>query len=264
MIFEILLSTIVFFIGASIGSFLNVVIERFARGNQPITGRSACPHCQRTLRWFELLPVVSYVIQVGKCRSCGYKIPLQYLTMELVCAAIAFGMLFQLLYGYVSAPQALLTTGALYLLIVLFMIDLKTFYLPDIYIVLLTILALIWAALEQPISGQSMLLGAVTGSGFLFLLWLVTKGKGLGFGDVKLMIPLGLLFGLPGTIFILFSSFVVGGMVGIVLLALGKANPKTAIPFGPYLTGAAVLLLLWPDVQEFFFHILLSDSLPIL
>ncbi len=135
------------------------------------------------------------------------------------------------------------------------MIDLRTFYLPDTYILLLTI-----AAIARYITTQSDLMravwGVVIGTGGLFFLWAITRGKGIGFGDVKLMIPLGIIFGVKGIITLLFIAFVVGGMVGVFLLISKKATMKTAIPFGPYLAGVAILLLIFPNIINRFFFFL--------
>lgn len=167
MMFEILIGIITFFIGASFGSFLNVVVERFVRGNKPVTGRSACPQCQRTLRWYELLPVISYILQGGRCRSCRYHIPAQYLLMEVLCGVAALYLFWQVMNGTISTITGGATASIFCLLLVLFMIDLKTFYLPDLYILLLSGIALVWAFFEQPHSWQSMIEGASLGAGFL-------------------------------------------------------------------------------------------------
>ncbi|MEX0650369.1 MAG: prepilin peptidase [Candidatus Andersenbacteria bacterium] len=242
-------------LGATIGSFLNVVILRFSSG-QPIgLSRSACPHCHHTLAWYDLLPVLSFVLLGGKCRYCHKSISIQYPLVEAVNAlAVVYFILF--LSHWLVLGALLYVIFAL--LLVLFVIDLQTFLLPDFYIVLLSVAVVLYHALAQTLLPTEQFWGLVIGSGALLLLWAITKGKGIGFGDVKLLIPLGIFFGPSGAISLLFLAFVVGGAVGGALLILGKATPKTAIPFGPFLAGAAMLLMLYPPIVSLFEDVFLG------
>lgn len=215
-----------FIFGAAVGSFLNVLILRSIAG-QTFGGRSYCPHCKRQLTARDLVPIFSYIFLRGRCRSCRQPISVQYPIVEL-----ASGILLILSY-----PDILLFV-AVCLLVVLFVIDLKSFILPDTFIVLLTIIAF----LRWPVSWP----GAAIGAGFLLLLWLATRGKGIGLGDVKLMVPLGLMAAVPGTIAILGVAFFFGAAIGLFLIGTHQANRKTAIPFGPFLAGAGILTLLFP------------------
>lgn len=167
---------------------------------------------------------------------------------------------------------ALITTLAILklviaaLLVVLFVIDLHTMYLPDQFIVpLLGVVMLHGALTAQSLSreilslaAEQALLGILIGSGLLGLLWLATRGRGIGLGDVKLMAPLGLLFGPLGTITLLFIAFISGGLLGLVLITTKQASLKTAIPFGPFLIAAAFLLLIYPHLSHYFIALTLG------
>lgn len=228
-----------FAFGAVIGSFLNVVILRHLSG-ESISGRSHCVHCDHTLSWYELIPILSFVIQAGRCRNCGRKVSLQYPIVEL-CSGMAAVLLFPNILGFVIFS----------VLLVLFVIDLYSYLLPDFFVVLLSVVVFLTGTVSLP--------GMIVGSGFLLFLWAITSGQGIGFGDVKVMIPIGLLFGLADTILVLALAFVLGGSVGAYLLLTKKATRKTAIPFGPYLAGVAMVFLVFPQVvaslREFFLFI---------
>jgi len=142
--------------------------------------------------------------------------------------------------------------GVVSLLGILFLIDLETFLLPDKYVVLLAIFTILYLTATQTTSLNFSLTGAAIGAGFLGLLWLITKGQGIGLGDAKLMVPVGILLGPSGVIIHLFISFTAGATIAILLLATKRATPKTAIPFGPYLCGTAILMLLFPQITSFF------------
>ena len=231
---------LIFLFGAVIGSFLNVVILRSIKG-ESLNGRSKCPGCQHTLAWYELVPVFSFLVQRGRCRSCGAGISLQYPIVELL-SGIAAALLFPNILAFLLFA----------VLLVLFVTDLHTFLLPDFFTVLLTAIVLY--------SGSVSYGGMLIGTGFMLFLWAVTSGRGIGFGDVKLMIPLGLFFGVEGVVALLAGAFITGGLVGTYLLVTGKASRKTAIPFGPYLTGFAMLFLVYPAIIEMFWSFLALDA----
>ncbi len=246
---------ILFCLGATIGSFLHVVAERYMTGQTALAGRSYCPHCKKTLTARELVPLLSYMVSGARCRGCGAEIPVHYPINELLTGVMAVllglpsiihqsGLLLPILLGVASC-----------ILIILIRIDSKTMVLPDGYIYALTgVAALCVFFLDKDIN--DIVLGAVVGAGALYLLWAVTGGAGIGFGDVKLMVPLGILFGVKGVIALLFFSFLAGGAMSIFLLATKRVTPKTAVPFGPFLAGAALFLMAFPEFTDRFFTFL--------
>ena len=227
---------LLFLFGSVIGSFLNVVILRHLSG-EGLNGRSHCVHCGHVLTWYELLPIISFIIQRGRCRKCNRAISPQYPIVELFSGVAAV-----LLWPSI-------TLFAIFsILLILFVIDFRSYLLPDFFILLLSVAVLL--------TGAVSLSGLLIGSGFLLFLWAVTAGEGIGFGDVKLMIPIGLLFGPTSTILVLAFAFILGGAFGAYLLITKQATRKTAIAFGPYLAGVAMAFLLFPTVvtalQNFF------------
>lgn len=247
MVVELFIVLLLFLIGASVGSFLNVLVMRFITRESVIAARSRCPHCQKVLRWYELVPICSFIFLQGRCASCRATIAAQYPIVEFVTGVAFLSFLLPVDEFWWRNFIAFIIFC---LLVVLFLVDLKTFLLPDVYIMALTFTVLSLYALGYIDLSLETAWATVAGSGFLLVLWAATSGQGLGLGDVKLMIPLGLLFGLAGVVALLFSAFVAGGLVGIYLLLAKKASAKTPIPFGPFLTGIAMLFLLWPSLPH--------------
>ncbi len=277
------LALIVFVAGASFGSFLNVVIFRnkFTRakaisppdkgtrekvippdkGGQGgvINGRSRCPHCHKALNWYELIPLLSFVFQRGRCRGCGRHLSPQYPLVELMMGIAALVLFTPAPAGPAALAGATLRLTIIALLVVLFVIDLRALVLPDVFVVALAsvVALLLFTNYELRITNYELrtvllhvLLGAASGAGALALLWLLTRGRGLGLGDVKLMLPLGALFGPGHTLVLLWLAFIGGGLTALFLLAIKKATMKTAIPFGPFLAGAAILFVLAPELPR--------------
>lgn len=246
MSWQLLVSLLV---GACIGSFLNVVILRFGK-KEGLAGRSHCPSCHRTLRWWELIPILSFLLLGARCATCHKSLTWQYPLVEFLITLIwgwAFWNASNSVSGY---TQALLLAGIGTILLLLWIIDLKHFLLPDYYLVLLTSFVILKISITGVPLPQNALQGAAIGTGILFLIWAATSGNGLGFGDVKLMIPLGLLVGLTGTLTIVFLAFLSGGLTATFLLLSKRATLKTAVPFGPYLLAAAFAVLGSPELPQ--------------
>lgn len=233
-----------FVCGSIIGSFLNVVILRGMRGEDIVRQPSHCPRCQKKLAWYELVPIISYLWLRGKCQGCSQPISAQYPLVESMIGLSAAVILSR----SIDITAALIFIS-ICLLLVLAVVDLRTMLLPDKYMVILLVASLMFAYLNIPTYPFTYSLAAAgMGAGFLGLIWLVTRGQGIGLGDVKLMVPVGLLLGLSGTITTLFVAFMLGGIVGTYLLLMKRATAKTAVPFGPFLAGAAIICLLFPPI----------------
>lgn len=249
-----------FFLGTIIGSFLNVLIFRYPENKNIVTGRSMCPHCQTPLAWWQLIPVISYVLLRGQCAHCTQPISVQYPLVEL-----GYGLLFVVIWlPFLLAPApsipalAALTLQSVIiaLLLVLSIIDLRTFLLPDHYMILLAAAAAVYVWVSGGTVADS-LYGLLAGGGFILFLYLVTDGRGIGFGDVKLAAVLGAIVGLQGAVILLLIAFISGGLVGSYLLWRRLASLKTAVPFGPFLAGTAAGLLLWPQLPGLLVSLLL-------
>ena len=215
--------------GLAVGSFLNVLIDRLPRGRNVITGRSTCDYCGKALRWFELIPLVSFLVQRGGCRRCHKKLSWQYPIVELVTAV---GFIF-------FAPSYWIIFSSL---LVIFMADLKYQIIPDSMLVV-GVIGVIGAI---GVIGGNVVAG-VGASAFFLLLWLVTRGKGMGLGDVKLAFLMGLLLGFPNVIIASYLAFLTGAGVGVILILLGKKKLKEKIAFGPFLVVGSVAALIWGE-----------------
>lgn len=244
---------IIFIFGLIIGSFLNVVILRYNTGRS-LGGRSACFSCGVKLRWAELLPVISFLGLRGRCRSCRSPISWQYPLVEL-----ATGCLFTLLYLAVPLGSWWLL-GLLFVasacLVVITVYDFYHQIIPDLFVFTLIVTGLVYP-LILPGSFVINLLWSLWGGFFmalpLFLLWLVSSGRWMGFGDIKLALGLGFFLGLSGGLSALLLAFFLGAGVGVLLIAWSKRRHKRAytlkseIPFAPFL-----ILAFW---LEFFLHL---------
>ena len=214
----------IFLFGLSVGSFLNVVILRLQK-EEKLTGRSYCPHCKHGLSWFDLIPVASFFTLGGKCRYCHAKISIQYPIVE-----IATGLIFLLIYNYqFSIINTVLLWYVAASLIVIFVYDLRDYIIPDIIL-----FPAIVAALPYHISTNHFL-AALLASGFFLIIFLISKGAWMGFGDVKLAVLLGLLLGFPNILLGLFLAFFFGAIIGIGAIVLNKKGLKSEMPFAPFL-----------------------------
>ncbi len=254
-----------FIFGVVIGSFLNVVTLRLNTG-RGVNGRSACMSCNNQLTWKELIPVVSFVAQFGKCKKCKSKISWQYPIIE-VFAGIIFVFLF-LTFPPVSFVATLLTivhilAGCILLIISAY--DSKHKIIPDSLAFIFGLLGLI----SLFVGGTSfwhiptivdLLAGPLLALPFA-LLWLVSKGKWMGLGDAKLAIGIGWFLGLGGGINAIVLAFWIAAAVSVIwlLFTYGKLKPRTEIPFGPYMIIGMYLVLLFGieviniDVLNFLF-----------
>ena len=246
---------IVFVFGSAIGSFLNVVILRLPRGEK-ITGRSHCPHCLNTLTAKELIPIFSYFWQNGRCRHCGKKISPRYFAVELISALFFCFAWFWLkpldLFGALLFIKSLFLIAAL---IAIFTIDLEHYLILDKVLVaaglpLVAINLIIDLNSRQPLfSLSSLTIGGIAAGlvlgGFFYLLWLVSKGKWMGFGDVKLMLFLSLALGWPAAIVCWFLAFILGFAYSLPLLLMHKKHLTSRLPFGTFLSLAAFIAFFW-------------------
>lgn len=248
-----------FCFGACIGSFLHLTAERYGT-NSGILGaskanQSHCPYCKKALGVWELIPIFSYIFSRAQCSRCKIEIPVHYPIIELLTGLLAVVFFVPAIIDQAGFYHAVLAFLFACTLIILLRIDARLMLLPDTYIYLLTVLTVVSALLAHA-DFENIVFGILAGSGALYFLWAGTLGKGIGFGDVKLMIPLGIFFGFQGVVTLLFLSFFAGGALGIFLLASRLVTPKTAIPFGPFLAGSALFLMVFPSSIDRFITIL--------
>lgn len=248
-----------FIIGTAIGSFLNVLIDRLPKG-QKITGRSHCDYCQRNLSSLELIPLFSFLLQKGKSRCCHKKLSIQYLIVELLTGLIfvIVWMCFyrspllwenstDLLFSSKAIPAIYL--GIFSCLIVIFVADLKYQIIPDSMQTALLILVLALKLVQFiPLNlYPNIFLASITVMLPILIIYLITWGCSMGFGDVKLAFIMGILLGIKGGLIALYLAFVTGGVVGLILIFLKRKKLKSKIAFGPFLVIGTVVVLFWGE-----------------
>ncbi len=245
-------STISFFLGISIGSFLNVVIDRVPREETFLTGRSHCEFCKHTLYWYDLIPLLSFIFLEGKCRYCKKMIGLKYPLVELTT-----GVLFVILLSPLSAQLANESTVTLFLsvifsllifcsFIVIFYTDLWSGIIPDIVLFPIIGITVLYLLFQNPSQFLLHIISGFVACAFFLALFLVTKGKGMGFGDVKLALFLGILLGWPGTFLAIYIAFLTGAIAALILILWGKKQFfGSTIPFGPFLIIGATISWFW-------------------
>ncbi|MBU0674221.1 MAG: prepilin peptidase [Proteobacteria bacterium] len=248
-------------LGAIVGSFLNVVILRLPdpEGSIVFPG-SHCPGCGKPIRWFDNIPILSFFLLLGKCRGCSMKISWQYPVVETIMAGLGF-FLFR---TFPPVEASIYFPFAAALLAIIF-IDAAHQIIPDV-ISLPGIVAGFLASFFNPlVSWQSSSLGILAGGGSLYLIamtyYLITRREGMGGGDIKLLAMIGAFLGWQALPFVVFGSSLLGTVVGIgAMIKQGKGG-KTVIPYGPFLSIAALVYLFFSvEIQQFFIMFFLPPA----
>lgn len=244
------LTAFVFMFGAVIGSFLNAVLWRLHTGESFVKGRSYCPSCEHALSAKDLVPIVSWLILGGRCRYCRKGISASYLLIEL-----ATGLLFvAAAYSVFSADGAsavglaglLFTWYLLATLVLIFVFDLRHMLILRAVTVPATVLALA-GNLALGANPLSLGIGMLLGGGIFWLQYVLSKGKWIGGGDIQLGILMGAMLGWRHTLAAVFLAYIVGAFYGVIVLASGRKEWKSEIPFGTFLSAATAAMLLWGE-----------------
>ncbi len=235
-------------VGLMLGSFLSVLIQRWPSWRGVAMGRSECPHCKHVLAWYDLIPLLSWVQLRGKCRYCRAPISWFYPILEV---SVASALVASTIIHGIGTEWYIADLVMLFGLITLFFFDLRHHMLPDAIMAPLAGLVILRLGMLRPdllLNNVAMgtLLAALVG-----LLYLVSNGRWIGFGDVKLAFVIGSLFGYPGAIGVTLIAIWTGALVGVALIALRRASMETALPFGSFWTAAAVMMILWPAPVHF-------------
>lgn len=240
------LSLFALIVGMLVGSFLNVCICRMPKGESVVTPPSHCPNCNYRIRWYDNIPLVSYLLLLrGRCRGCGMRISIQYPLVELLNGLLTlalflrFGptLLFLALFLFCSA------------LVVITFIDIEHQIIPDEISLSGIVAGFVFSFFLPGHSWLDSLLGILLGGGSLLLVayayqWLTGK-EGMGGGDIKLLAMMGAFLGWKAIPFIIFASSMIGSVVGIGMMLVQKKDSRLAIPFGPYLAFGAVLYIFY-------------------
>lgn len=238
-----LIYILLFVLGIAIGSFLNVLIDCLPFDKKFVSRRSVCDHCHKTLSPIDLVPVFSYLLLLGKCRFCGKKINIQYPLVEL-----ATGILFSLSFYYFESPITyILALILIAFSIAIFMIDLKYSLVLDIISYPAIFFALCYTIsvnINEPRIIFYNVLGSLLAGLFFWLLWAITKGRGMGEGDILIAVLIGLITGFPTILIALLIAFLTGASIGVILILLGRKKMKSEIAFGPFLIFGAYLSII--------------------
>ncbi len=243
MTYTLVIYSFAFVIGAVVGSFLNVCIYRLPRNESIVFPPSRCPQCGFRIPFYDNVPIVSYLVLRGRCRSCKASISFQYPLVELINALLAlflfmrFGptLAFLVLFLFCSA------------MVVITFIDLEHQIIPDAISLPGIVVGFIFSFFFPGVGWQSSLIGIAVGGGSLLLVaygyQLITKKEGMGGGDIKLLAMMGAFFGWKAVLFIIFVSSLVGSVIGITVMVIRGKDSKLAIPFGPFLALGAILYI---------------------
>lgn len=238
---------LIFTYGLIIGSFLNVCIYRIPRGESIAFPSSHCPTCNTSLRWYDNIPILSYITLKGKCRYCNKKISSQYPLIELLNALIYLILFYKFNLSIDFIFYALISST----LIVITLIDLKEMLIPDSLVITLLLLSILHKALNYiihrtPINLLDSLGGLLLAGGIFLLIVILSKG-GMGGGDVTLIASLGFILGIKYILLTIFLSFILGGTISVFLLATKLKTKKDPIPFGPFIVLGFMITLFWGD-----------------
>lgn len=238
------LALILFVAGACIGSFLNVCIHRLPRGESVVSPGSRCPACGTPIRWHDNVPLVSYAVLGGRCRACRAPVSLRYPGVELLTGVVFAA------HAWSFAPDGLLVVRLMFaaMLVALFFIDLEHQLLPNAITYPGIALGLA-AALVLPPGLMSSAVGAALGAGILLAIrwgWRRATGvEGMGLGDVKMLAMIGAVLGWEQVWLVLLLASVTGAGVGVAIAVAGRGSMKSRLPFGTFLSVAALAASLW-------------------
>ena len=240
------LMPVIFIFGLVIGSFLNVCIYRIPKHEDITTTRSHCISCGNVIKWYDLVPVISFLLLRGRCRSCGAKLSIQYPVIELLN-----GLLYCLTFAVMGLSiKSVLTMALISALIVIAVIDWRTYEIPfglNVFIAVLGIAVVVEKLVNRDFTGVlDNLEGAVSVSGFLLLLYLLTRGRGIGGGDIKLMAAAGLFLGWKRCILAFVIGCILGSVIHLIRMKVSKQDHVLA--FGPYLAAGIFIASLWGNV----------------
>ena len=244
-IIELIIKIIITFaFGASIGSFINCLVWRRNNNMRVAKGRSQCVHCGRTLRWYENIPLISFVALRGKCRTCGKPIPPYYFIVEFF-TGILFLFVYFFLVNFNDDPLCFVRDIFFISILVIIFVEDVIYQTIEPEIVWLGALVGLIFNIFFGVPIATMALGLGIGAGFFLLQYIVSRGRWIGGGDVRLGGMMGVWLGAPLTVMAIFSAYLVGAVAGLVLLLGRKRGWGSAIPFGPFLAAATFFALFY-------------------
>lgn len=238
----------IFLIGLSVGSFFNVVIFRFGTDKSIVSGRSKCLNCNSIIRWFDLIPVLSYFVLKSRCRKCNIKISPLYPVVEISTATVLLLLFLNTpVVSYLTALNAFI----ILLLILVIFFDIRYLIIPDkILLLIATSIVVLRFNLNTTLNITDLYWLLITAFGltsFFAILYIISKGRWLGFGDVKLIFLIGFLLGYPMGYLAIVTAVWLAAIFSIILLVQKKATAKTEIPFGSFLSTATIIFIIFSN-----------------
>lgn len=263
MIPQTLLTAFAALFGAVVGSFLNVVILRLPNEGESIAfPASHCPVCKAPLHWYENIPLLSYLFLLGKCGHCKTRISVQYPLVELTMAGLSAALMYT--YGLSFEFACLFIFCAA--LLVIIVIDIHHQIIPDVISLPGIATGLLFSFFSTTLTWQSSLIGIAVGGGILYAIalayFLIRKIDGMGGGDIKLLAMIGAWLGWQSLPFVIFASSLSGTVVGLIAMGYQKKGGRTRIPFGPFLSIAALVFIFFQDKILYFFQLYISGEWP--
>lgn len=251
------MKVLIFIYGLLIGSFVNVLIYRIPRDENIAWPSSHCPHCNTNLKWYDNIPLFSYLLLKGKCRYCKKRISIQYPIIESLNAFIYLILFFYFDYSLEFIFYSLVFS----IIIAILVIDLKEMIIPDILVVTILILSILYKALNYFIWGISPQivnsLGGMFIAGGMFLLILILSRGGMGEGDIALIGVFGFILGIKMILLVIFLSFILGSIISIFLLITRVKTRKDPIPFGPFIVlGFFIVIFAGDELLNLYLNIL--------
>ncbi len=237
-----------FVFGALVGSFLNVVILRLPDPEASIVlPPSHCPFCHAPIRWFDNIPILSFLLLGRRCRACKTTISWQYPLVELAMALLSLALFQRYLISPAFAGYFLFTAA----LLVIIFIDLRHQIIPDVISLPGMATGLAFSLINPHVTWQNSAIGLIVGGGLLYAVamgyYLLTRKEGMGGGDIKLLAMIGAWLGWQCLPFVVFSSSLIGSLAGIGAMVKQKKGGKTIIPYGPFLSMSAMLYLFFQE-----------------
>lgn len=234
----------IFVLGAIFGSFLSAMVYRVRLEESFVKGRSRCPSCNHTLAVLDLFPIVSWLLLGGKCRYCQKGISWHYPLTE-----VCLGLAFVIAYLAADSQTTLNLQLALWLIMTVFLAFIfiydARYYLILDQVIIAACLVAVTLNLMLGVSWKGMLLAALIGGGFFLAQFVVSRGQWIGGGDIKLGVLMGLLLSWPTILGALFLAYISGSIIGLGLVAGGKKNMGSQVPFGTFLTFSTFVMMLY-------------------
>jgi len=257
------ISVFVIILGLSIGSFINCLVWRLHE-EKSLSGRSMCPKCKQKIAWFDNIPVLSFVLLKARCRNCKKFISFEYPLVEIVVCLLFFASFYMSSSGMVMSELLSLDFFIINLrnffiisvLVVIFIIDFKWYLILD----RVTIPAIIIVFLLNLLTGMSwssMLISGIIGGSFFLIQFLISGGKWIGGGDIRLGFLMGVILAWPNILVALFIAYVLGSLIGVFLIIIGKKKMGSLIPFGVFLTISTYVSMFWGnDIASWYLNLL--------